>query len=67
MKTSEVAAAAAPFVRISLYLLTGWLGSAWLDPETVEIIRTDPALLAGISGGVAGIWYLIAKVRGWTT
>lgn len=67
MNISEMTAAAMPFVRIALYILTGWLGSAWLDPETVDLIRTDPALLAAISGGVAGVWYLAARVKGWRT
>lgn len=58
---------AAPFVRIVLYLLTGWFGSSWLDPETVDLIRTDPALLALLSGGVAAVWYAVAKWKGWRT
>ena len=57
----------APFIRIALYVLTGWLGSAWLDPETVDLIREDPALLAAISGAVAGVWYAVAKWKGWRT
>ena len=57
----------APFVRIALYALTGVFGGVWLDAATVDLIRTDPALLTGISGGIAGAWYLLAKWRGWAT
>lgn len=67
MNTAEIAASAAPFVRIFLYLITGWFGSAWLDPETVQLLRTDPSLLVFLSGGVAAVWYAIAKWRGWKT
>ena len=67
MTIADIAASAAPFVRIALYVITGWLGSEWLDPETVELIRTDPTLLAALSGGVAAVWYLMAKLRGWRT
>ena len=67
MTATEYGAAAAPFVRIALYVITGWLGSEWLDPATVNLIRTDPALLAGISGGIAVVWYCLAKWRGWRT
>lgn len=61
------AAQIAPFVRIALYIVTGWLGSGWIDPETVDLIRGEPAVLAVISGGVAAIWYAAAKWRGWKT
>jgi membrane protein DedA with SNARE-associated domain len=67
MSIAETSASVAPLIRILLYIITGWLGSAWLDPETVDLIRTDPALLASLSGGVAGVWYAIAKRRGWAT
>lgn len=60
-------AKAAPFVRILLYLLTGWLSGSILDPETVELIRNSPELLAAATGGVAAVWYALAKWRGWTT
>jgi membrane protein DedA with SNARE-associated domain len=63
----EKAAQLAPFVRIGLYLLTGWLASGWLDPATVDLIRDDPALLSLISGAIAAAWYSIAKWRGWKT
>ena len=63
----ETAAALAPLVRIALYVLTGWLGSSILDPETVELIRKDPELLMAISGGIAAGWYAVAKWKGWQT
>lgn len=59
--------AISPFVRIGLYILTGWLGGSILDPETVDIIRTDPAILMAISGGVAALWYALARGKGWST
>ena len=55
-----------PFVRIGLYIVTGWLGSSYLDPETVAIIR-DPETVALVTGGVAAAWYALAKWRGWRT
>ena len=63
----DKAAQVAPFVRIGLYIVTGWLAGGWIDPETVDIIRGDPAVLAAISGGVAAVWYGVAKWRGWST
>jgi membrane protein DedA with SNARE-associated domain len=61
------AAQIAPFVRIGLYLVTGVFAGEALDAETVDLIRTDPALLALLSGGVAAVWYALAKWRGWKT
>lgn len=56
----------APFVRIFLYAVTGWLAGAWLDPETVELIR-HPETVAALTGGIAAAWYALAKARGWRT
>ena len=53
-------------VRIALYVITGWLGASWLDPETVALIR-DPETVAVITGVVAGGWYALARWRGWRT
>ncbi|MEO0720847.1 MAG: hypothetical protein AAFY43_01725 [Pseudomonadota bacterium] len=63
----ELAAKAAPFVRIFLYLLTGWLASKGWDQEALELVRTDPAVLSAITGGGVAVWYLLAKWRGWST
>jgi membrane protein DedA with SNARE-associated domain len=67
MKLADIAAAVAPFVRIGLYIATGLFAGDALDAQTVDLIRTDPALLAAISGGVAAVWYGLAKLRGWRT
>lgn len=67
MTKAERIARLAPLVRIALYVLTGWLGSSFLDPATVSLIRDDPTLLALITGGVAAVWYGLAKWRGWAT
>lgn len=65
MTYATIAANMAPFVRIGLYVITGWLGSSVLDPETVSLIREEPAILAGITGAFAAGWYALAKWRGW--
>ena len=67
MTYATIAASLAPFVRIALYILTGWLGSTFLDPDTVSLIRNDPAFLALVTGGIAAVWYGLAKWRGWAT
>lgn len=56
----------AVFVRIFLYVVTGWLGSSFLDPETVELIR-HPETVAVVTGLVAAGWYGAAKWAGWST
>lgn len=63
----ELATQLAPFVRIGLYLLTGWLASKGWDGEALDIVRTDPAVLATLTGGVVAAWYGLAKWRGWKT
>lgn len=60
------AADLAPFVRIGLYAITGWLGGAFLDPDTVAYIRDDPGVLMAVTGAVAAGWYALAKWRGWS-
>ena len=62
-----MAAAAAPFVRIGLYIVTGFFAGEAIDHETVDLLRTDPALLALLSGGVAAVWYAAARWKGWRT
>lgn len=57
----------APFVRIFLYIITGLFAGDWLDAETVDLIRTDPAVLMVLSGGIAVVWYGLAKALGWQT
>jgi membrane protein DedA with SNARE-associated domain len=65
MTPAEMAAAAAPFVRIALYIVTGFFAGGALDNPTVDLIRTDPALLAALSGGIAALWYALARRKGW--
>ena len=68
MTKLERAAAVAPFVRIGLYVVTGmFAGASWLDQETIDLIRMSPEVLAVLSGVVAGVWYGVAKWRGWKT
>lgn len=65
---------AAPFIRIALYILAGWLAGRGLPPEAVTIITSDPAVLAiasealaAVVAGVALLWWRIAKRFGWST
>jgi len=67
MTLAEITAVLAPFVRIALYLVTGWISSEFIDPETVDLIRNEPALAALITGGIAAVWYAMAKRYGWAT
>lgn len=55
----------APFVRIGLYALAGYLAGQGADSWIVEYIRTDPDLLAAAVSVVAGGWYALARRRGW--
>jgi hypothetical protein len=66
-KATETVSALAPFVRIGLYLLAGWLSGLGMDSHTAEFLRYDLELLAAVTGGLALAWYWLAKRRGWKT
>lgn len=57
----------APFIRIGLYAVAGYLAGQGADQWVVDYVRTDPELLAAVTGAVAAGWYAIAKWRGWKT
>lgn len=61
---TDAFAALTPFVRIVLYLLTGWL---FADPNhpAASIITEDPQVLALITGGIVAAWYALAKYFDW--
>lgn len=70
MSASEIA----PFARIGLYVLAGWLEARGFPPDVARIISNDPAILevaaTGLSMLIAAIglaWWRIAKRRGWST
>lgn len=65
---------AAPFIRIGLYILAGWLAGRGLPEPVAEILTNDPIFLSVISealaaivAGVALLWWRIAKRFGWST
>jgi hypothetical protein len=55
-----------PFVRIALFVFTGFLlGST--EHQLVSIIAFDPELVASVTGAVVALWYAYAKWRGLPT
>jgi len=60
----EAIAGLAPFVRIALYALSGWLFAA--DPETMDMIR-HPDVVAAITAGLSLLWWRAAVYYGWRT
>lgn len=66
MSKTEMIMALTPFVRIALFMLTGFLlGSP--DHPLVAMIALDPDMLAAITGGIVSLWYILAKWRGLPT
>jgi hypothetical protein len=63
------------WIRIALYVATGWLyGSGYIGDEVKAILTTDPAVASGIEAGIAAImgavpvmWWRLAKKFGWST
>lgn len=68
-------AALSVYIRILLYIVSGWLmSSGWINDELRQSLVSDPeaALLvqAAISGAVSGAafgWRAAAKKFGWAT
>ena len=62
------------WIRIALYMLTGWLyGSGYIGDEVKAILTTDPAVAATIEAGIAAvigavpvIWWRLAHRFGWS-
>lgn len=66
MTKAEMIMAITPLVRIFLFGLTGYLLGDASHP-LVAMIALDPDVLASITGSIVGLWYIIAKWRGWPT
>lgn len=62
------------WIRIFLYMVTGWLyGSGLIGSEVKQILTTDPAVAAAVEfavsaviAGVPLLWWRIAKRLGWS-
>ncbi|MET3601060.1 hypothetical protein [Martelella mangrovi] len=63
------------YVRILLYIVSGWMVSSGLINEEVKrIITTDPAVADGVQAVLAGLlttatvyWWRLARRFGWKT
>ncbi|WP_319519710.1 hypothetical protein [uncultured Martelella sp.] len=63
------------YVRILLYIVSGWMVSSGLINEEVKrIITTDPAVadgvqlvLAGLVSSISLYWWKLARRFGWKT
>lgn len=64
---TEFAANLAPFVRILLWALAGYLAGQGADSWLVVFIQSDPGLLAAVVSILTGLWYALAKKKGWKT
>jgi len=65
---------AAPIIRISLYVLAGWLAGRGLPQPIADYISNDPTvvemvseIVAGVVGAVTVTWWRIARRFGWAT
>ena len=63
-----------PFVRILLYVVSGYLLNNGLPPEAAKIITHDPLVaevvsnvLAALIAGGTLLWWRLAKRFGWAT
>ena len=55
----------APLVRISLFILGGWLAGKGVDPTITSYIQTDPEVLSTVLLATTGAWYAAAKLLNW--
>ncbi len=63
------------FIRIALYLFTGWLyGKGYIGDEVKELLTTDPQVVSAIEAGISAViasvpiaWWQWAKRKGWAT
>lgn len=55
----------APFVRIGLFILGGYLAGNGHSNAFVNYIQTDPELIAAITLAIPSAWYAIAKWFDW--
>ncbi|MHA3913832.1 hypothetical protein [Halovulum sp. GXIMD14793] len=53
-----------PWVRVALYLISGWLAGQGANQGLVTYIGTDPEFIAAAAGLVALMWWRIAKRKG---
>lgn len=56
----------APFVRIALRILGGYLIGRGLAGEDDMRLFTDPELVGAVTIAVSEGWYALAKWRGWS-
>ena len=66
MPTPEMIAALTPWVRVGLYVLAGYI---FAHPEHpgFQLIVTSPEIMAAAVGGLAVLWWRIAKYLDWPT
>ena len=55
----------APFIRIALFVLGGYLTGQGYDENLIRFIQTDPELIGAIILALTGGWYALAKWLGW--
>ena len=57
----------APFVRIALRILAGYMIGRGVNADLADSLWTDEALIAAISLGISEGWYFIARKYDWAT
>ena len=57
----------APFVRIALRILAGFMIGRGVDAGFADSLWTDEALIVVLSLGISEGWYFVAKKYGWKT
>jgi hypothetical protein len=62
------------FVRIGLYILSGYLLNKGLPPQLADMLTNDPSVadavstvLAAVAAGGSLLWWRMAKRFGWAT
>jgi hypothetical protein len=61
MKPQDIA----PFIRIFLFILGGWLQGQGFNSDVVTYIKTDPQVLSAVILVATGAWYGAAKIMDW--
>ena len=57
----------APWARILLRVVSGWLIAKGGDPDLIETVVFDPAIIGAVTWGMTEAWYLYAKKSGGAT